>query len=706
MSEEIILEVLDHNWNRKALSRQLVGATVDEELGTVGEGKVTIHKDDPVVDYLPNPDATSPYEGRWRLYEDNEVVFAGVIDSTTYQLDQSGNFEFAGKQRGIELSFTNFGRRDMLGWPLQEAFEECLRDNIGKAPMATIAAVTSQHEQFPALNAITGDPFENQMWAAAASGSNSFTIDLGAQKSINSVRVIPPWWDGRWYKFIMSTSTDNAAFTTRHTKSTEVPLSDRGVLVEAGFPLTARYVKVEVTDSTDDLARLASLLVFQDITTSGSDTTFAIPFIENDDSGNIAYTGTFSQETVNGAFAGDGIVGNSTATRLGASGQAVHRFRGTSGAIYCTQDDDGAASGLVFVDGVSQGEHAVLNASYQHKLFEVDNLSAGLHTLSVQRTSGNLQIDYFAGDYESSWRHIREDEPSVAYAGTWEEIIHESYHNFAVQRSIQSGSQIYFEFFGDRLNVIGAKGANHSANISVYIDDVFNSSVSEFNASDLYKQTIFTWSGSYAAHSIRMVNMQSNKFFEFDAFQGNLMHSIYMRSAYDHNLAMLGRLSEITNTWLKFNFDGTLDLLGASGDEIGVVLREGENEGGQITHATVANDYSEVFSAALALVNGPNDLPIKSFVVDKTAVEAFGLKIGRVDNTDSLDAFLLTRQAWQWLQDHKIPRREYDIQYIPDFSTEGVDVGDSPVFHIPTVNLEGQRLRIGKKTTEWNNETG
>jgi hypothetical protein len=316
-----------------------------------------------------------------------------------------------------------------------------------------------------------------------------------------------------------------------------------------------------------------------------------------------------------------------------------------------------------------------------------------------------LQLDYFAGEFQSSWRVIREDEPSIGYSGTFEEIIGENHLNFATQRTSISGSQIYFEFYGDRLNLLGPKSPSHSTDINVYIDGALNTSFSQANGSLIYKQTIFQWSGSYGSHNIRLVNRQ-NKYMELDGMNGNLAHSIYLRSAYDHNLAMLTRLSEITGTWLKFNFDGTVDLLGSSGDEIGVVLREGENEGGQITNASVNNDYSEVYSAALALVNGPNDLPIKSFVIDRNAVNKFGLKIGRVDNTDSLDAFLLTRQAWQWLQDHKVPKREYDIQYVPDFSTEGVDVGDSPRFYAPTVSLSGDRLRIGRKTTEWSNEAG
>lgn len=714
-THEVILEVLDHNWNRRALSRELRGAEVTEELGFVGEAKAQINKDDPVIYYLPNPDDANPFEGRWRLYEDGDepenIVFAGVIDSTSYVLDNEGNHTFSGKSRGIELSWENFGRRDITAWPLIEVFPEYLRANIGKAPIASIKEVSSEAERFTAINAITGDPFKNQMWAAFLSGSNYFTIDLGSQKQIDSIRVIPPWWDQRWYKWNVYTSVDNVSFDLKGQKTNTYPTMDRGDLVESGLPTTARFVKVEVPDSTDRIARMASVLVYQNIMEPGPESTFFVPFIENDDSGNIITSGepNAQQITVNGAFAGDGIIGHSFVTRLVSGSYMIHTFRGISEAVYCTQDDDGAAAANIYIDNVLQGNFVVPNDSYQYKVFEITGLSEGYHHCKVQVTSGSFQVDYFTGQYDSSWRVIREDDPSIGYVGSWTDSEDDLHHNFAAKRSTTAGDRAYYRFYGDRLEAIGTYGPNHTDSAQFYIDGSLEDDVSLTSLGNIYKEPMFVWSGSYGSHEFLMVNSGSlgtNMIMELDRIQGNFSHVIYQRSAYDHNLAMLTRLSEVVNGYLRFNYDGTVDLLGAVGEEVPVVIREGENEGGQVVGANVTNDYKQTYSAALGLVAGPGDAPVKSFVIDREAVKVMGLKIGKFDNSDAVDAFLLTRQAWQWLQDHKEPKAEYDISYDPD-SDDGqsfVEVGDSPRFYIPSVRLNGDRLRIGRKVTSWESD--
>lgn len=699
---ELILEVLDNFWNRKALSRQLVAATITEELGTVGDGSVTISKDDPVINYLPDPDQVNPYEGRWRLYEDGALQFAGVIDTRTYNISTDGNFSFDGKQRGIELSFYNFGRRDLNGWPLHEAFPEFLRDNIGKAPMASINHVSSENDQFPALNAITGDPYKFGEWIADATGSQDIVVDLGKQKLITAIRVIPPWWDGRWYKWEVFTSPDKTTYTSQGSKTDTLPSSDRGKLLD-GLSVTARYVKIVVSDSTDHYARLASLMVYTDVATVGADTTYAIPFIENDDSGNIVYTGAHSRPVTNGAFTGDGIVGSSFVTQLSGSAYATHRFKGTAESVYLTQADDGAATVEVFIDGASQGNFTVgLDATnaYQEKAFEVTGLTDSWHTCKVLQVSGSPNIDYFTGAYETSWRTLREDDPSIGYLGTWTAVSGSHYWNYAVNRASIVGALYNFEFYGDRIDIIGSKGPNYGS-MDVYMDNTLDTTVTLSNGSDIYKQVLYTWSGSYGAHTLRAVNAES-KFMDIDRLQGNFAHIIYQRSAYDHNLAMASNFSEIINAYLRFNADGSIDLLGTVGDNIDVVIREGENEGGQIMAATVSNDYKETFSAAIGLVNGPNDLPIKSFVIDKPTADRIGLKIGKFDGSDSVDAFLLTRQTWTWLQDRKNPKPAYE--FTVDESVSGVSPGDSPRFYAPSVEVNDKRLRIGRKTTDWTND--
>lgn len=701
VEHDVILEVLDHQWVRRGLSKLVKSASATEELGTVGEGECTVATSDPIAALLPNPDAANRFEGRWRLYEDNKVVLAAVIDATTVKLnEQSGEISFGGKSRGIELSWENFGRRDLLGWPTVELFTELLRRNIGKAPMASVIDVTSELNTRPAINAITGDPFKEQYYAAAVAGSHGFTIDTGEVQVIHGIRVIPPWWDGRWYHWTVETSDDNATWTMRDAKTSNDPNNDRGRLADFGSAgISARYIRVRVTDSSDGIARLAGVLVLQDIMSVGADTDFNVPFIENDDSGNCALAGNATREVVNGAFTGDGITGNSLVTRLNASGASItHTFRGTAETVMMTQAEHGDADVEVFIDGVSQGTFTAHNGEYQEEVFKIENLAAGQHTCEVRWASGTPQIDYFTGLYESSWRAIREDEPAIAYSGVWEDVENENAYNFAVKRSKSTGAHAVLEFFGDQITVIGNKGTGHGS-VEWFIDDVSQGTV-DLSVGSGTKQTWFSWSGTYGPHTLRIVTQDTDPC-ELDRIQGNFSHVIYMRSAYDHNLFLATRFSEILNAYLRFNYDGTVDLLGITGTDSGIVIREGENAGGTIISAEKQDDYSETISACIALVNGPNDLPVKSFVIDRSAVKEIGLKVGKYDGTDAVDAFLLTRQAWQYIQDHKKPIRRYTIQQMPEHDDEIVDVGDSARLVSRTLGLNGELHRIGRKVTEW-----
>lgn len=700
VEHDLILELLDHLWVRKGLTKLVKSASVTEELGALGEGQATLSADDPLASLLPDPDAADRYEGRWRLYEDDEIAFAGVIDAKTVQLNESrGEIAFNGKSRGIELSWENFGRRDILGWPTVELYTELLRRNIGKAPMASAIGVTSQNGTRPALNAITGDPFKNQYYLANVDGSEGFTIDTGRVQRMDAIRVIPPWWDGYWYTWTIETSPDNSTWTLRGSKTTADPSNDRGRLVELGA-ITARYVRVRVTDSTDGRARMAAVLVLQNILDVGAETDFNVPFIENDDSGNVTTSGTTSRPIVNGAFTGDGITGNSLVTRLDSGAASIeHIFRGTAEGVYMTQAEDGDAEVEVFIDGVSQGTFTAHDGKYQEEVFKVEGLDPGPHTCEVVRVSGTPQIDYFTGLYEASWRAIREDEPAIAYSGTWEDVEDEDAWNFAVKRSKTTGARAVFEFYGDAVKVIGNKGVGHGS-VDWYIDGVLQGTVDLENASKINKQTWLSWTGTFGAHTLR-IETNNTEPCELDRIQGNFSHVIYMRSAYDHNLFLLTRFSEILNSYLRFNFDGTVDMLGVTGTESGITIREGENEGGTIISADKNDDYKETISAVIALVNGPNDMPIKSFVIDKEAVAEIGLKVGKYDGTDAVDAFLLTRQAWQHLQDHKRPIRRYTIQHVTEHDDEDVPVGENARLYSPTLGLNGDSHRIGRKVKEW-----
>lgn len=713
-SEPLSLEVLNSSWERLALSNGVVRATVTKELGTIGDASVTIPIDDAVITYIPDSNSPQANEARWRLYEGNTIKFAGVVDQTTRSMNEDNTYTFGGKHRGIALGDVNAGRRDFNGWPVDELFEELLRDNIGKAPFATIQAFTTESSLHPAINAITGDPFENQYWSSAASGSNhSITVDLGDQSAVSAIRIMPPWWkiggQWGWYQWTVETSTDNATWTTRGTKSDTLPSNDRGELYE--FSATIRYVKVTITDSYDDIGRLAGILIYRDVATVGSDTTYALSWIENDDSGNVALSGSAARVTENGAFNGDGILGNSLVTRLSGTSGMTHTFRGTSTSVYFTQGTTGGnASADIYIDGDLKDTVTLSGNTYQVKGYEITGLTSGTdHTMFVDQNTGMPQVDYFTGEYESAWRILRDNDSSIGYYGNWTTVENANYANFTAQRSATSGSMMLFDFTGDEVKIIGTKGPT-MGKMDVFLDGVLSQAdVDLYNSSYQYQQTLYhAASGvTFGDHSVRVdvkgtKNVSSSgSNVDIDGIEGNFSHIIYLRSFYEPNLRLLTRMSEIANAWLRFNDDGTVDLLGSVGDSSGTIIREGENEGGTIINAQVEDDYSETASAVLALVTGPDDLPIKAFVVDRSAVERMGLKVRKMEEADANDAYLLTRQAWNELREHIEPQSRYEVQFDPD-EVGNITEGQTTILYSPRLKLQGDKTyRVGRIVTEY-----
>lgn len=707
---DLVLEVLDHDWNRLAVSPNIVRASITDELGAVGEAEVTLPRDDGVIDFLPDPESAQSNEGRWRLWEDGEIVFAGVVDQTTRTINDDNTYTFGGKQRGILLGTANMGRRDFNAWTISDLFQELLLDNIGKAPIASIQNKSSQHKLHPAINAIIGDVIEGNYWSTRVSGTNHhLTVDLGDQEDIVGVRIIPPWWDKRWYQFTVYTSTDNVTYTQRGQYTGTQPLDERGK--KYTFSTTCRYVKVEINDSSDNIGRLAAVLVYKELATVGSDTDYLIPWIENDDSGNNTLTGNAERVIENGAFNGDGVIGNSFVTRLSGTSAIHHRFRGTSTSVYFTQGKGGGtATAAIYLDNVFQHNVTVSGNSYQVKGYETVGLTNGEHHVRVEQVSGMPQVDYFTGLYETSYRPIEDrDKGSISYFGKWKEIQHEEFSFYTARASSTENNRYLFEFYGDKLKVKGSKGRNYGF-AEFFIDGGLEDTVDLYNDPRQFGRTLFQWSGSFASHTLRCrvdgtKNASSGGFtVDVDWLEGNFKHVIYMRSFYETNMRLLTRLSEITNTFLRFNHDGSIDLLGQVGDWSETVIREGENEGGNIITANAENDYSETASAVLALVTSPDGLPIKAFVIDRNAVARMGLKIRKSEEADANDAYLLTRQAWTELQDHVQPEKRYTVEYDPN-DVGDIQVGQTTVLHSSRLGLVGnEQFRIGRLVTEYDNE--
>lgn len=709
MSEDLVVEILDQNWNRKAITNKATSARVVDELGQVGSAEVEIPRSDPAASYLPDPDAASPYEGRWRLYEDNDIQFAGVIDATTKRISSDGSsVSFGGKHRGIELGFVNTGRVDYIGWNLPDLFRELLRNNIAKE--SSLVSVSSEDELYGAYQMVTGDPFKQNYWKTTSATPNHIaTFDLGSLRAVTGMRVMPMWWKDidtnkfHWHDLTLETSPDNVAWTTRLTKVDQFPSSSKGHLVE--FSANIRYFRITVTESTDQHARIAQIMVYQDIATVGGETTYVVPFIENDDSGNCTTAGSTTRPIIPGAFQGDGVITHSYATRLGAGGSITHTFYGTSDAVFFTSHTDGASTARIYVDGSDRGVISIPDGKYWFEGYntadDLGELSNDQHTLKVEQVTGTPQVDYFNGVYQASWRPIEADDSSIAYKGTWSEAEAAYFFNFFAAQSDAVDNELHYSFVGDRVRVMGSEGDGFGQ-FEWYFDGISqgthncNTATTQTNKVALLDHTT-----TYGPHTLRLRQNGTGKLL-IDRIEGNFSHTLYIRARYEPNLKVLTRMSEIADSWLRFNNDGSVDLLGSVGAYGGTVLREGENEGGSLISASVENDYAETGSAVLALVNVNGEMPIKALVIDKEAVAEIGYKLIKLEQSDAADQFLLNRQALQYLRERRKPTRSYDLHFDPDSVQGIVEIGETTRLYAPSVGLDGEaRHRVGRITTEY-----
>lgn len=708
MADDLIVEVLDQNWVRKGITNRATKASITDELGQVGEADVEVPIDDPVVEWLPNPDAVNPYEGRFNVYEDNDLKFSGVIDATTKKISSDGaSVSWNGKHRGVLLGFYNTGRVDYLGWNVRDLLRELTRNNIAKE--FTLVSASTQDELYPAYQMVTGDPFKQNYWKTTSSTpTHTVIFDGGSIRKMDAIRVMPQWWKDidtlrfHYHNFIVSTSPDGSTWTTRGTKSDGFPSSSKGHLYETPG-VTARYVRLQVTGSSDGFARIAQLMVYENVMEISGNTTYTVPFIDNDDAGNVSVTGTWTRPIVPGAFQGDSVITHSYVTQLEANGVLTHTFRGASDAVFFTSGDEAQSTADIYVDGGFQKSIVIPTGRYWFKGFDTyEDMGVLLddtqqHTLEVRRTGGNVRVDYFNGLYQASWRPIEDDDPSIAYLGTWTQAEHSSYFNFYSSVSEAAGNELHYNFYGDRIRVMGSKASGYGS-FEWYIDGALQGTVSASGAT-AYRQTLANWSGSYGSHTLRLKTTGTGRVV-IDRLEGNFNHTMYMRARYETNLKVLIRMSEIIDSYVRFNNDGSLDLLGAVGDPSPTAIIEGENEGGTIVSANVGNDYSETGSAVLAIVNVNGEMPIKAFVIDKEAVAEIGFKVIKLEQSDAADQFLLNRQALQYLREKRKPNRAYDVSYDPD-EVGDILVGQTTRLYSPSTGLEGDRYRVGRITTEY-----
>lgn len=701
----------NHDWTSFAMffgpvtSGSIVGfqattATIDVEFWVTG-GTHTVEWDVDALQIEQNHVATN-YRPKQGEGSDVELIFAGLIDVVR----KSGNeVTIGGKQRGVELAGKLVGRRDFLAWSLPEAFREFTRDNIGRAPFATVST-SDEKTATPALAAITGEVQKGQYWAPAYTGARPtvftnpewITIDLGSTKHIDMVRVVPEWWSGKYYKYKVYVSGNKFDWTEIGEQPNPTSSTPSGVVLDTN--IDGRYVKVEVFESSDGYPRIAGVFVMQNVAQIGLNTDYTVPWIENNNSGNITYSAS-TRVSQNGAWLGDDFLSQSSVNRLGTGGWAQHKFRGTADAVYFSGEAPSTID--VAVDGITVANDLIVPAGYQVKAYEVTGLPNADHTLRVTQVTGAPQIDYFTGLFQSSYRRAEEDHTNFAFNGNWTTNYDSQLSGGSLKWApvTTTAGWYTFDFFGDSIKIFCKKNVSRGR-FNWYIDGFLQGNVDLYSASPVEQAQVASWTGTYGKHqlfvsSTPVKNPAATGFgIDVDRVEGNWAHQIYLRSDQATNLQMLQNLAESTNSFLRLNYDGTVDLLSAVGTDTGEIIRDGENEGGNIISADISGDWTNAVSAVLALGQGSDNYALRVLVKDQNSVNRIGIKIAKIELREIPDAYMLVRMAWQALQDAKIPKRSYDFEYDPR-STGRIRVGDTVRVWSPKYNLNGDTYRVFEK---------
>ena len=125
---------------------------------------------------------------------------------------------------------------------------------------AAQATATSQLAGGEARNAVDGDPAT--VWSSEKSGKpQSVTVDLGGVSKVGALSYLPPQGSGAKgmiKSYTISTSTDNATFTTVATGKWRADTSPKAVVFPAR---AARYVRLEADATTGNYASAAEINV-------------------------------------------------------------------------------------------------------------------------------------------------------------------------------------------------------------------------------------------------------------------------------------------------------------------------------------------------------------------------------------------------------------------------------------------------------------
>ena len=104
---------------------------------------------------------------------------------------------------------------------------------------------------------------------------------------------------------------------------------------------------------------------------------------------------------------------------------------------------------------------------------------------------------------------VENTDGAITYSGSWSTESYGGYHGGSATYSNTTDNYYSYTFTGSAVTVYGNKQSNQGI-IEWFVDDVSQGTVDNYNASANYQQQLFTWSGDYGTHTVK-VNVTGTK---------------------------------------------------------------------------------------------------------------------------------------------------------------------------------------------------
>jgi alpha-galactosidase len=184
-----------------------------------------------------------------------------------------------------------------------------------------------------------------------------------------------------------------------------------------------------------------------------------------------------------------------------------YTFKGT-GIDLITEKEASQGDIDIYIDNVFQRTVSTYNATRltQQTVFSVSGLASGTHTIKAVKKSGTyMLLDKLS--FRSDRIQINNTDPGITYSGTWSSNGNRGFGDYTNDVHFTSTNSNYFQFTftGTGIELITEKEAAQG-NVDIYIDNVFQQTVSTYNATRLSQQVVYSVSGlASGTHTLKAV---------------------------------------------------------------------------------------------------------------------------------------------------------------------------------------------------------